>query len=423
MTVSRFLFALLVTVLALTPARAAEKLVTVTGEATVAVAPDAAVIRIGVSSQDKTAREASDANAKQMTAVLAAIKDIPGRPARTIDEVFTGKPLTTIPVGTAEDVEAIARECPAVKLASPGVRANGQLVFGNQNWYPSGGISGANEQFPDIRLWKIGSGAFFTDADVRSSNRVAVLGQTVVDNLFSGGDPVGQTIRIRNLPFQVVGVLSPKGQNQYGQDQDDVVVIPYTAAQKKLLSITYINNAMISASSPAATYTAQKQITDLLRQRHKLLPNQEDDFTVRNLTDVADAATESSKIMTSLLASVAGVSLMVGGIGIMNIMLVSVTERTREIGIRMAIGARGGAIRRQFLIESVTLSLVGGIIGVFAGLLASVTISHTLNWPTLVSPASIVVSVIFSVLVGVGFGYYPARKAAALDPIDALRYE
>ncbi len=324
---------------------------------------------------------------------------------------------------TAEDVEAIARECPAVKLASPGVRANGQLVFGNQNWYPSGGISGANEQFPDIRLWKIGSGAFFTDADVRSSNRVAVLGQTVVDNLFSGGDPVGQTIRIRNLPFQVVGVLSPKGQNQYGQDQDDVVVIPYTAAQKKLLSITYINNAMISASSPAATYTAQKQITDLLRQRHKLLPNQEDDFTVRNLTDVADAATESSKIMTSLLASVAGVSLMVGGIGIMNIMLVSVTERTREIGIRMAIGARGGAIRRQFLIESVTLSLVGGIIGVFAGLLASVTISHTLNWPTLVSPASIVVSVIFSVLVGVGFGYYPARKAAALDPIDALRYE
>src|SRR6267378_2718878 len=248
---------------------------------------------------------------------------------------------------TAEDVDAIARECPAVKLASPGVRANGQLVFGNQNWYPSGGISGANEQFPDIRLWKIGSGAFFTDADVRSSNRVAVLGQTVVDNLFSGGDPVGQTIRIRNLPFQVVGVLSPKGQNQYGQDQDDVVVIPYTAAQKKLLSITYINNAMISAASPAATYTAQKQITDLLRQRHKLLPNQEDDFTVRNLTDVADAATESSKIMTSLLASVAGVSLMVGGIGIMNIMLVSVTERTREIGIRMAIGARGGAIRRQ----------------------------------------------------------------------------
>lgn len=324
---------------------------------------------------------------------------------------------------TAEDIEAIARECPAVKYASPGVRANGQLVFGNQNWYPSGGISGANEQFPDIRLWKIASGSFFTDSDVRSANRVAVLGQTVVDNLFSGVDPVGQTIRIRNLPFQVVGVLSAKGQNQYGQDQDDVVIVPYTAAQKKLLSITYVNNGMISAVTPEATYTAQNQITDLLRQRHKLLPNQDDDFTVRNLTDVADAATESSKIMTSLLASVAGVSLMVGGIGIMNIMLVSVTERTREIGIRMAIGARGGAIRRQFLIESVTLSLFGGIIGVVGGLLASVVISRTLSWPTLVSPASIVVSVIFSVLVGVGFGYYPARKAAALDPIDALRFE
>jgi putative ABC transport system permease protein len=324
---------------------------------------------------------------------------------------------------TAEDIAAIEVECPAVKAASPGVRANGQIVFGNQNWYPSGGISGANEKFPDIRQWKVSSGEFFTDADVKSASRVAVLGQTVVSNLFSGGDPIGQTIRVRNLPFRVVGVLSAKGQSQFGQDQDDTVIIPYTAAQKKLLSITYINSAMVSAVSADATYTAQKQITELLRQRHKIVPGQDDDFTVRNLTDVAEAATQSSKIMTSLLASVAGVSLMVGGIGIMNIMLVSVTERTREIGIRMAIGARGGAIRRQFLIESITLSLVGGIIGVLVGILASVTISHTLNWPTLISPASIVISVIFSVLVGVGFGYYPARKAAALDPIDALRFE
>jgi putative ABC transport system permease protein len=324
---------------------------------------------------------------------------------------------------TAEDIAAIEVECPAVKAASPGVRANGQIVFGNQNWYPSGGISGANEKFPDIRQWKVSSGEFFTDADVKTANRVAVLGQTVVSNLFAGGDPIGQTIRVRNLPFRVVGVLSAKGQSQFGQDQDDTVIIPYTAAQKKLLSITYINSAMVSAVSSDATYAAQKQITELLRQRHKIMPGQDDDFTVRNLTDVAEAATQSSKIMTSLLASVAGVSLMVGGIGIMNIMLVSVTERTREIGIRMAIGARGGAIRRQFLIESITLSLVGGIIGVLVGILASVTISHTLNWPTLISPASIVISVIFSVLVGVGFGYYPARKAAALDPIDALRFE
>ncbi|MFL6547032.1 MAG: ABC transporter permease, partial [Candidatus Udaeobacter sp.] len=263
---------------------------------------------------------------------------------------------------TAEDIAAIEAECPSVKAASPGVRANGQIVFGNQNWYPSGGISGANEKFPDIRQWKVSSGEFFTDADVKTANRVAVLGQSVVSNLFAGGDPIGQTIRVRNLPFRVVGVLSAKGQSQFGQDQDDTVIIPYTAAQKKLLSITYINSAMVSAVSSDATYAAQKQITELLRQRHKIMPGQDDDFTVRNLTDVAEAATQSSKIMTSLLASVAGVSLMVGGIGIMNIMLVSVTERTREIGIRMAIGARGGAIRRQFLIESITLSLVGGII-------------------------------------------------------------
>jgi putative ABC transport system permease protein len=245
----------------------------------------------------------------------------------------------------------------------------------------------------------------------------------VADNLFAGMDPVGQTLRIRNLPFRVVGVLAAKGQNQIGQDQDDTVIIPYTAALRKLLSSTRIQMAMVSAISAEATSTAERQIAELLRQRHRLAPNEEDDFTVRNLSDIADAANASSSIMTNLLASIAGVSLLVGGIGIMNIMLVSVTERTREIGIRMAIGARSRVIRSQFLIESMTISLVGGIIGVLLGVAASVGISSTLNWPTLVSPASIVVSVIFSVLVGVVFGYYPARKAAALDPIDALRYE
>jgi len=324
---------------------------------------------------------------------------------------------------TPEDSDAIERECPSVRAVSPGVRANGQLVFGNQNWVASSGIQGTNEKFADIRKWDIASGEFFTEADVRTANRVCVIGKTVADNLFAGTDPIAQTLRIRNLPFRVVGVLGVKGQNQYGQDQDDTVIVPYTTAQKKMLTITHINQVMVSAVSPAATFTAEKQITELLRQRHRLTGNQENDFFVRNLTDVADAADQSSKIMTNLLASIAGVSLLVGGIGIMNIMLVSVTERTREIGIRMAIGARSGVIRRQFLIESITLSVVGGIIGVALGVGASIIISKTLNWPTLVSPVSIVASVVFSVFVGVAFGYYPARKAAALDPIDALRYE
>ena len=324
---------------------------------------------------------------------------------------------------TPEDAAAIEAECPAVRAVSPAVRANGQLVFGNLNWVASSQIQGTNEKFPDIRLWPIASGEFFTEGDVRTAARVCVIGKTVADNLFAGNDPVGQTMRIRNLPFRVIGVLSTKGQNQYGQDQDDTVIVPYTAALKKMLSRTDINQIMVSAISPSATFTAEKQITDLLRQRHKLGANQENDFFVRNLTDVAEIADAQSKIMTNLLASIAGVSLLVGGIGIMNIMLVSVTERTREIGIRMAIGARSKAIRRQFLIESITLSVVGGIFGIALGITASIIISNTLNWPTLVSPVSIVAAVVFSVLVGVSFGYYPARKAAALDPIEALRYE
>src|SRR2546425_8051729 len=324
---------------------------------------------------------------------------------------------------TPEDADAVERECPAVRAVSPGVRANGQLVFGNQNWVASSGIQGTNEKFPDIRAWPIATGEFFTDGDVRTAARVCVIGKTIADNLFAGNDPVGQTMRIRNLPFRVIGVLNPKGQNQYGQDQDDTVIVPYTTAQKKMLSITSINQIMVSAISPNATFTAESQITELLRQRHKLGANQDNDFFVRNLTDVAEAADQSSKIFINLLASIASVSLLVGGIGIMNIMLVSVTERTREIGIRMAIGARSAAIRRQFLIESVTLSVVGGVFGILAGVGASITVSKTLNWPTLISPISILASVIFSIFVGVAFGYYPARKAAGLDPIEALRYE
>jgi len=322
---------------------------------------------------------------------------------------------------TEDDLQAIQREVPSISMISPMVNSRSQLVVGNQNWNTS--IQGVSEQLPGIRKWTIDSGEFFTDADVRSSARVIVLGQTVVDNLFSGMDPVGQSVRVMNLPFRVVGVLGRKGQDPQGRDQDDIAFAPYTTVQKKLLGNNRIQVAYVSAISADATYTAQLQITDLLRQRHKLSGNQPDDFTVRNMSDVAEAANETNSIMTWLLGSIAGVSLLVGGIGIMNIMLVSVTERTREIGVRLAIGARSSAVKKQFLIESIVLSLTGGIIGILLGVVASLAIPMMLGWPTLVSTAAIVGSVIFSAAVGIFFGYYPAQKAAALDPIEALRYE
>jgi putative ABC transport system permease protein len=322
---------------------------------------------------------------------------------------------------TEDDLQAIQREVPSVSALSPMVNSRSQLVVGNQNWNTS--IQGVSEQLPGIRKWTIDSGEFFSESDVRSSARVIVLGQTIVDNLFYGTDPVGQYVRVMELPFRVVGVLGRKGQDAQGRDQDDIAFAPYTTVQKKLLGTTRIQVAYVSAISADATYTAQLQISDLLRQRHKLSGNQPDDFTVRNMSDVAEAANETNSIMTWLLGSIAGVSLLVGGIGIMNIMLVSVTERTREIGIRMAIGARSSAVRTQFLIESIVLSLTGGIIGILLGIAASLAIPAFLGWPTLVSTTSIIGSVIFSAAVGIFFGYYPARKAAALDPIDALRYE
>ena len=322
---------------------------------------------------------------------------------------------------TVEDLDAIKREVPSVSMVTPAVNARAQLVAGNMNWNTS--VQGVSEQYPDIRKWNVQSGSFFTDADVRTAARVIVIGQTLADNLFPGMDPIGQDLRVSNLPFRVVGVMVRKGQDQGGRDQDDIAFAPYTTVQKKVLGSPRVQIAYVSAVSEDATYTAQSQIGELLRQRHKLTASEPDDFTVRNMTDIAEAANETSKTMTILLACIAGVSLLVGGIGIMNIMLVSVTERTREIGIRMAIGARSSAVRSQFLIESIVLSLTGGTIGIILGIVLSLAIPAMLGWPTLVSMMAIVGSVLFSVAVGIFFGYYPARKAASLDPIEALRYE
>ena len=335
--------------------------------------------------------------------------------------VRSGTGSTSTNTFTVDDLDAIKREIPTVAMVSASVGASAQLVFGNQNW--NSRVQGVSEDYPKIRKWQIQSGEFISDADVRTAARVVVLGQTVVDNLFPGIDPVGQMLRVRELPFRVIGVMARRGTDAGGRDQDDTLFAPYTTVQKKLLSITHVQMAYVSAISPAATYTAQEQITELLRQRHKLAASQDNDFMVRNMTDVAETADETNRIMTILLASIASVSLLVGGIGIMNIMLVSVTERTREIGIRMAIGARSSAVRTQFLIESIVLSVLGGLLGIGIGVLLSVLIPKMLGWPTLVSVTSIIGSVVFSAAVGIFFGYYPARKAASLDPIEALRFE
>jgi putative ABC transport system permease protein len=341
--------------------------------------------------------------------------------AQNVGGVRSGTGDTGTNTMTVDDLEAIKREVPSVSMVTPNVNARSQLVAANMNWNTS--LTGVSEQYPEIRKWPVATGSFFTDADVRTAARVIVIGQTLADNLYPGQDPIGQDIRVLNLPFRVVGVMARKGQDQQGRDQDDVAFAPYTTVQKKILGRDRIQIAFVSAISQDATYTAQSQITDLLRQRHKLTASEPDDFTVRNMTDVAEAANETSKTMTILLACIAGVSLLVGGIGIMNIMLVSVTERTREIGIRMAIGARSSAVRSQFLIESIVLSLTGGAIGIILGVVLSLAIPAFLGWPTLVSMMAIIGSVLFSAAVGIFFGYYPARKAASLDPIEALRYE
>jgi putative ABC transport system permease protein len=323
---------------------------------------------------------------------------------------------------TVEDYQAIERECPAVKLASPVTRSNASVIYGNQNWFTN--IQGYNTNFSAIRLWDVESGAFFTDQDVSTDQRVCVLGRTVADNLFAGADPVGQEIRVKNMPFRVVGVLKSKGQSGMGQDQDDTIIAPYTTVQKKLQgNLNFINSIMVSAISESASTTAETEIAELLRQRHRIASPEDDDFQVRNLADMAELANNSNQVMTLLLASIAFVSLVVGGIGVMNIMLVSVTERTREIGIRMSVGATGGDIQFQFLTEAIVLAVFGGLLGVVSGIVASKVISDSLGWPTLVSTAAIGMAFCFAGAIGIAAGWYPALKASRLDPIDALHYE
>ena len=321
-----------------------------------------------------------------------------------------------------DDMLAILRECPAVQAAAPGSQSGAQVVFGNDNWATQ--VNGTEPQYFDIRSWPLAEGSSFTQDDVNMAANVAVIGETVRKNLFGATDPIGQTIRINNLPFKVVGVLTAKGTSAaMGNDQDDTIIVPITTLQKKITGQDWLRWIMVSAISREASYTAQQQITALLRDRHRIRSGSDDDFMVRNLADMADLADQQAQLFTVLLASIASISLIVGGIGIMNIMLVSVTERTREIGIRMAIGATEGDVQQQFLVEAIVLSLVGGAVGIMVGTGASFLITQTLGWPVLVSPTAIGAAVIFSMAVGIFFGFYPARKAARLDPIEALRYE
>jgi putative ABC transport system permease protein len=319
---------------------------------------------------------------------------------------------------TIEDSEAIEREVTGIVGVSPEVRDRNQVLANGLNWNTS--VNGESPDYPEIRSWKIASGAMFSDQDVRSVAKVCVIGKTVADQLFASSDPVGQTLRIRNIPFKVLGVLDSKGFNLFGQDQDDAVLVPYTSHMKRLSRRSYISSILIQAASADVIDKVQKDITEVLTQRRK---GREPDFTVRNQVELAQTATATTQTMTLLLAAIASVSLLVGGIGIMNIMLVSVTERTREIGIRLAIGAHGSDVLMQFLIEATILSSLGGVIGILLGIGSSQLVSHLNGWPVLVSTASVVIAFVFSAAVGMFFGFYPARKAAQLDPIDALRYE
>lgn len=347
---------------------------------------------------------------------------IPGSLTSSGMRMGTGAAVTL----TETDARELVAQCPAIAIASPVVRGGAQMVYENANWASI--TMGVTPDFLTLRDLSIASGAPFTRRDVDSALKVVVLGQTVVDNLFGDIDPIGKTIRIKKVPFTVVGVLTRKGQSAMGQDQDDIVLIPISTAKRKVIGIKSANadavdSIMLRAAGGQQMQAAQEEAQALLRQRHHLQPGQDDDFSIRNMQEVFAAQEASSRVMSLMLAAVASVSLVVGGIGIMNIMLVSVRERTREIGLRQAVGAKTRDILTQFLVEAATLSLAGGIVGIALGVAASFLISRIANWSTVVGPGAVLLAVFFSAIVGITFGYYPARKAAFLDPIEALRYE
>jgi putative ABC transport system permease protein len=340
----------------------------------------------------------------------------PGTSTQSGARLFTGNSTLT-----PEDADAIKNDCPSVAYVSPTVRTAGQVIAGELNWGTQ--VFGAGPDWPFIRSWNTSDGSFFSDSDVKTATKVAVLGTTVAENLFPQGNAVGQIIRIKNVPFRVVGVLERKGGNMMGSDQDDQVVAPYTTVMKRLQGSTKLNMIYAAASSPDKVQEAQDCVDVLLRQRHRIPPGGDADFMMRSQEEIAQAQDAQMKILRVLLLSIAAVSLFIGGIGIMNIMLVSVTERTREIGIRMAIGAKGRHVLLQFLFEAVTLSIVGGVVGVALGVGFSTAFAKLMKWPVVVSSASIALSFGVAAVVGVCFGFFPALKASRLDPIDALRYE
>lgn len=323
---------------------------------------------------------------------------------------------------TVEDVQAITKQAQFVTHVSAGVQTNGQVINGAKNWPTT--LQGVSPSYLNIREWKLSAGIMFTDKDVSSSAKVCLLGQTVVDNIFGQGvDPLGKIIRFNKIPLKVIGVLSKKGANTFGQDQDDVIMAPYTTVQKRMLAINYLQTIYASAKDEQSSSLATAEITNILRKTHRLKETDEDDFSIRTQAELISTISSTSELLTVLLAAIAGISLVVGGIGIMNIMYVSVTERTKEIGLRMSIGATSADILSQFLVEAILISLAGGLIGVVLGVTSSTLVTFFLSWPTVVSAFSVIISFAVCAVTGVFFGYYPARRASALDPIEALRYE